>query len=163
MKRKPQINKSQLLISWIFVFGGKTRLACGFAWIYVLLLRLVSLSSAPSSSFRSYLPCHSFCFTVPRFLLPWNHVLFLIAISLMQEPSHSGQLEHFPGRMLLRCQKGHFFLLPPKQFRFNSLYLLWILKKWWIDLSINIYQEFTLFVLSWECKSRGFQIWTLGP
>lgn len=145
MKRKPQINKSQLLISWIFVFGGKTRFACSFAWMHLLLWRLMSLSSAPSSSFRSSLPCHAFCFTVPRFLLPWNHVLFLITISLMQEPSHSSQLEHFPGRMLLRCQEGHFFLLPPKQFRFNSLYLLWILKKWWIDLSINIYLEFTLF------------------
>ena len=85
--------------------------------MHLLLWRLMSLSSAPSSSFRSSLPCHSFCFTVPRFLLPWNHVLFLITISLMQEPSHSSQLEHFPGRMLLRCQEGHFFLLPPKQFQ----------------------------------------------
>lgn len=137
-KQKPTVDFLNICI-W-----GKTRLARGFAWMHLLLLRLVSPKLCSILFFLVILALSFFCFTLPGLLLPWtmfsSHHHFID-----EEPSHTGYLEHFPGRMLLHCQDGHFFLLPPKQFGFNSLYLLWILKKWWIDLSINIYQEFTLF------------------
>lgn len=85
---------------------------------------VVSLSSAPSPFFSVILALSFLLFHPSKVSSSLDHVLFLTTISLMREPSHSGQLEPFLGRMLLQCQEGCFLLLPPKQFHFNSLYLL---------------------------------------
>lgn len=76
-KTKPKENKNQPLVSWRFEFGGKTGLARSFAWVCLLLWRLVSPSCALPLLFYPKVPCHSSCSNPLRFLLSLNHVLIL--------------------------------------------------------------------------------------
>ena len=89
-----------------------------------LCLNAYASSEACVSELCSILALSFLLFHPSKVSSSLDHVLFLATISLMREPSHSGQIEPFLGRMLLQCQEGCFLLLPPKQLHFNSLHLL---------------------------------------